>query len=363
MLLKPRPLKIVFFSSSEFTKPILDSLVQAQGKPLLTVINEHYSSLASDIQKPLNLPKELFTDQQLAQFTIELVGAVSQTNKTLRNQTLVNPIAQTAIDLGLPTFLPKKLNQEWTNSDFLSKGIDFGIVASYGQIISQTILDLAKYKFINWHPSDLPKYRGASPMQTALLNGDNHTALSWIEMTKEMDAGDIWLKIPQSISAWETFSELAQRMSVLGAQTWALVIAKILLANRYGWQGEAQDHTQATFCGKQTKEDAVIEPKNYTAKDLFNRWRAFVQFPKTKFHSTYFQQLVTLDWCVGYCLNFPKLVRESDKIIYTDSEWTQIKYNKQLKTFLHTASGYLEVTKVVLENGKKLNFQGFLMTK
>jgi len=358
-----QPLKIVFFSSSEFTKPILENLFQAQGKTLLTVVNEQYFNLSADIQQHLNLPEKFFTDQQLSQFTVNLVGVVSQANKTLRNQILVNPIPQKALDLGLPTFLPEKLNREWTHSDFLSKGIDFGIVASYGQIVSQTVLDLAKYKFINWHPSDLPKYRGASPMQTALLNGDSHTTLSWIEMTKEMDAGDIWLKIPQVIKSQETFTDLAKTMSFLGANTWAIVIAKILLADKYSWQGQPQDHAQATFCSKQTKTDALIEPKSYTSKDLFNRWRAFVEFPKTKFYSTYFQQLVTLDWCTGYCLALPKLSNKSDKILYTDSEWTQIKLNKQLKTFLHTASGYLEVARLVLENGKRLNFQGYLMPK
>ena len=363
MFAQLQPLKIVFFSSSVFTKPILESLFQAQGKTLLTLVNEQYLGLSSDIQKHLNLPEKLFTDQQLFQFTVKLVGIVSQTNKTLRNRILVNPIAQKALDLGLPTFLPEKLNREWTNSNFLSEGIDFGIVASYGQIISQRVLDLAKYKFINWHPSDLPKYRGASPIQAALLNGDSYTALSWIEMTKEMDAGDIWLKIPQPISNQDTFSELAHKLSILGAKTWALVLAKILLANNYGWQGEIQDHTQATFCGKQTKVEALIEPKNYSAKDLFNHWRAFIEFPKTKFYSTYFQQLVTLDWCTGYCLELPKLATDSDKILYSDSEWTQLKLNKQLRTFLHTASGYLEVTKLVLENGKKLDFRGFLMNR
>ncbi len=363
MFAQLQPLKIVFFSSSAFTKTILENLFQAQEKTLLTLVNEQYFGLSSDIQKQLNLPENFFTDQQLSQFTVKLVGVVSQARKTLRNRILVNPIAQKALDLGLPTFLPEKLNREWTNSDFLSKGVDFGIVASYGQIISQAVLDLAKYKFINWHPSDLPKYRGASPMQAALLNGDDYTALSWIEMTKAMDAGDIWLKIPRPISTQDTFSELALSLSILGAKTWALVLAKILLANNYGWQGEAQDHTQATFCSKQTKVDALIEPKSYPAKDLFNRWRAFIEFPKTKFYSVYFRQLVTLDWCTGYCLELPKLTTEADKILYSDSEWTQLKLNKQLRTFLHTASGYLEVTKLVLENGKKLDFRGLLMKK
>ena len=90
-------------------------------------------------------------------------------------------------------------------------------------------MDIPKYGFVNWHPSKLPKYRGASPIQSVILNQETESALTWIQMIKEMDAGDIILQIPYQLDQTETFESLTNYNSQIGADTWAIILALQIL--------------------------------------------------------------------------------------------------------------------------------------
>jgi methionyl-tRNA formyltransferase len=90
-------------------------------------------------------------------------------------------------------------------------------------------LDIPKHGFVNWHPSKLPKYRGASPIQSVILSQETDSALTWIQMTKEMDAGDIILQIPYKLNQLETFDTLANQNAELGKDTWAIVLVLQIL--------------------------------------------------------------------------------------------------------------------------------------
>ncbi len=352
------PLKLVFFSSSYFVLPILKSIISSQDRTLDQAVLNHYEQLSPDEQQISGLTKKYLEDSLLKR-KIELKLVVSQPDRELRQKKISNPVSEFARKNKIPLFLPEKINREFQKSSELMQGFDFGIVASFGQIISQSVLDLAEYKFINWHPSDLPKYRGASPMSSLLYNGENQTALSWIEMTKEMDAGDIWLKIDREVDNQTTFTQIAQKMGNLGAKTWSIVIAKIILAEKYNLKPIPQNHSMATFCSKQTKEDAIIKPSEMSSTQVFNHWRAFVEFPKTKFYSKYFRQLICLNVAVNTWSTLQPLKEANWKIVNENEEWLQLKGQKEVKTLLKCKVGFVEVKKITLSNGKSIDFRGF----
>ena len=125
------------------------------------------------------------------------------------------PVKAAALELGIPVFEPSSLRafvQE------LGGGFDLFALASYGRILPQILLDLPKLGSLNVHPSLLPKYRGATPIQTALRNGDAETGVSIMLMDAGMDTGDIVLQERTPIDSDERYGELHDRLAAFGAQ-------------------------------------------------------------------------------------------------------------------------------------------------
>lgn len=149
------------------------------------------------------------------------------------------------------------------------------IVASYGYILSQKILDVPKYGVLNVHTSLLPKYRGASPIESALLSGDTETGSTIMKMSLKMDVGPILsqtiIPLDNNITKPELFTILAHDGGKLLAETLEPYIKGDILE-------QEQDHSLATYCGKLTKEDAnLTKIKNDLEK--WNRYRAFFGWP------------------------------------------------------------------------------------
>jgi methionyl-tRNA formyltransferase len=347
-------LDLVFLGSSAFVVPILDSITKNSGRTVREVAKEQLLDISTKLS--IN-PNDL--DNPLLDQPIELKLVISQPDRPLRRKLVSNPVSEYARKNNLNLFTPESLNREFANNSGLAEGFDLGIVASFGQIISPTVLDLARLGFLNWHPSKLPQYRGATPMQTALRDGRTQTALSWIEMTKEMDAGDVWWQIDQEINREEVFVDLAKRMGVLGSQTWALVVALKLLAQiRPEFLAQPQDPNRATYCGRLTKEDALIDPNQMSAQEVFNHWRAYQEFPGTKLYDDYFGQLIKLTKLSDY-LTYTDLNSLAEEAVYQNHRWIQTKTANGLKTYLQNGSGFVLVDQITLENGKTINFRGY----
>lgn len=149
------------------------------------------------------------------------------------------------------------------------------IVASYGYIVSQKILDIPEHGVLNVHTSLLPKYRGASPIESALLNGDTETGSTIMKMSLKMDVGPILaqtiIPLDNEITKPELFDVLARDGGKLLAETIEPYINGDILK-------QEQDHELATYCGKLTKEDAnLTNIENDSEK--WNRYRAFFGWP------------------------------------------------------------------------------------
>ncbi len=362
---------LIFLSSSDFAIPILESINQSQKEKLKLgdLIKKQLAWLKENQEKnlKLNFVEYLELESNLQKIPPELLNQnlglkliITQPDRINRKKTIQTPIKKFCLENNLQIFTPEKLNQEYQEIKEVLDNCDLAITASYGQIISEKILSFPKYGFINWHPSLLPKYRGATPMQTALLNGDSNTGLSWIEMTKKMDAGKILLQIQTQLNKEVNFSKLAWQMANFGQNTWSLaasiqILKKIKLTNIT----QVQDETQVSFCGMISKDHRLINPSKQTAKEIYNHFRAYEVFPRTSFLDLdYFRQEIKIEKC-----NIIETLNPSQKIekIYENLLWKQIKENKKIRTLLKCKNNTeLEITKIKLLDGRTIDFSGYI---
>ncbi|MFA5022682.1 MAG: methionyl-tRNA formyltransferase [Candidatus Paceibacterota bacterium] len=156
---------------------------------------------------------------------------------------------------------------------------DFFLVASYGKIIPQEILDIPTHGTLNIHPSLLPKYRGPSPLETAILNGDSETGVAIMKLDAEMDHGPLLASEPFDLRSGQgiplyNFEQLRDKLAVLGAELLVEILPDYLAGKI---EPQEQDHTQATYTKKFTKEDGLLglqdEPlANYRKILALNPW-------------------------------------------------------------------------------------------
>lgn len=167
-----------------------------------------------------------------------------------------SPVKEAALDLGLKVFQPDKLNGKDNAALLASHQPDFFVVAAYGQILSQEILDIPRIYPVNIHASLLPKYRGASPIQAAVMNMDQTSGVTTMVMAKAMDAGDILLSSNTPIHPEDTAQDLHDRLAAMGADLILETIDQILEGSL---KPVHQDHSQATYVTMLKKSDGLID--------------------------------------------------------------------------------------------------------
>lgn len=184
--------------------------------------------------------------------------------------TEVAQIAQTA---GIPTFKFERLRE--AGEEMSSFGAELYVVFAYGKIIPADIFRAPAYGTINLHGSLLPAYRGASPIQSALLRGESRTGWCLQFINEEMDAGDIIASCEVEIDPDETAGELAQKMLPAGIE---LTLNVLRHFDRYSRKSTPQNHSKATYCSKISSDDAVIDWSLGTGQ-IHNSIRAFNPSP------------------------------------------------------------------------------------
>jgi len=185
------------------------------------------------------------------------------------------PVKSAALQANIPVIQTGKLSSE-NIYDLLSEmKADVIFCAAYGKYLPERILAVMPFGAINLHPSKLPLYRGAAPVQRALMDGCTKTAVTFIRMSREMDAGDILLQEDLDVLPEETAGELLAKAAELGGR----LLPKLLtdLENGAVVQ-EPQDHNRVTFAPAIEKEEGLID-WNDSASQIFNRWRGFTPKP------------------------------------------------------------------------------------
>jgi len=220
-----------------------------------------------------------FLEKLATDSRFEVKAVITQEDKPVGRKKLLtpSPIKELSQKLYLSLFQPIKLNKDIDLLSNLEKiAPDFFVVVAYGQILSSKVLQIPKIKAINVHGSILPKYRGASPIEQALLNGDSITGLSIMEMVKAMDAGPVYQKLELPITESDNNQSLRKKLSELGA----LQLPDLLIKIKSGQlSAQAQEETKASYCQKINKEDGHINPTQQTAQEIINRGRAYSIWP------------------------------------------------------------------------------------
>lgn len=211
----------------------------------------------------------------IKQFEITAV-VTAPDQKSGRKQLLTpSPVKLAAQKLNIPLFQPE--NNTSLASSISNLQSDLFVVAAYGKIIPDNILQIPKYGAINIHPSLLPKYRGSTPIQTALLNGDSTSGVTFIKMDKQMDHGPILHQIPFTFEHTDTFSWLMQTTFTQAA----IILPHVI---EYYVSGkiipQPQDDNKASYTKMLTKEDGFIDLSTPPSKEKLDQMiRAYFPWP------------------------------------------------------------------------------------
>ena len=214
--------------------------------------------------------------------SIKVKGVITQPDKAGKRGKKLNdsPVSLMANSYDLDLFKPHKLN----NKDFKEKikilEVDFLIVVAYGKILPKWLLELPSVSSINIHFSLLPKYRGASPIQSALLNGDKETGITFIEMSEKLDSGNIISTEKTKIFMDDNKVKLETRLTGMSIKKINNVLIESAKQNKSSIK---QDDSNASYCQKILKVDSITN-FNDTSINIFNKFRAFIEWPGLAFY-------------------------------------------------------------------------------
>lgn len=237
-----QPIKIIFVGTPEFAVPYLGGLFKDTDFSVLAVVTQ---------------PDKLSGRKQLL---------------------TASPVKLEALKHNIKVFQPEDLrNDEHVIEEIKQLNPDLLVVVAYGQIIPQSFLNLFPSGCINVHPSLLPKYRGASPIQNTILNGDAETGVTIMLMDEKMDHGPILTQSHHQLNGTETNESLHNDLALAGVPLLINTIKDFLDQKIVARE---QDHEQATFCRIIKKEDGAIDFSD-TALSIKNKIYAFYPWPAT----------------------------------------------------------------------------------
>ncbi|MDE7348985.1 MAG: methionyl-tRNA formyltransferase [Clostridia bacterium] len=205
----------------------------------------------------------------------DVVGAVTQPDKR-RNRGEISfcPVKEYAVNHGIKVYQYDSIRRQGVE-DIKAIDPDVMITCAFGQIISQEILDIPKYGVLNIHASLLPKYRGSSPIQWCLINGEKTTGVTIMKTALAVDSGDILLQKQLDILPDENAGELFDRLAELGGEA---IVDALKLIESGNVVFTPQDESKATHYPMISKEDGLID-WNLSAEDIFNKMRGFTPWP------------------------------------------------------------------------------------
>ena len=282
----------------------------------------------------------------------EIVGVVTNPDKPKGRGMKLFPseVKEYAIEKNLKIYQPEKIrkNEEFIN-EIKSLDPDIICVVAYGKILPKEILDIPRLGCINVHGSLLPKYRGAAPIQWAILNGDKMTGITTMYMDEGMDTGDMILKEKVEIGDDETTGELWDKMSKIGGELLVKTVKKI----ENGTAPREKQEGEATLAPMLSKEMAKINWSKQSAQDIKNLVRGLNPIMGAY---TYFKDKKIKFWKVAVATEEEITVENMDFI----RNGTVIKSDSKEGIFIKTKEGILKVIEIQEENGKRMSIQDYL---
>ncbi|MDD5580196.1 MAG: methionyl-tRNA formyltransferase [Methylobacter sp.] len=252
----------------------------------------------------------------------------------------LSPVKELALSAGIPVFQPLTLKTDEDLRQMASFNPDLLVVVAYGMILTQTILDLPKLGCINVHGSLLPRWRGAAPIQRALIAGDEKTGVTIMQIIGKLDAGDMLHKEEYVIGPHDTAGDLYDKLAKLGA----LGLEKVLMQIASGTgHAEPQDEALVTYAEKLEKSEAIID-WTQPAISIDRKVRGLYGWPVAQ---TFYQGNVLRIW-------------QAEAIEgETDNEPGVVTcFNKNLD--VTTGKGLLRLHEVQLPGGKRMRVDAFI---
>lgn len=299
--------------------------------------------------------------KSLYEANYEIIGVVTNVDKPKGRgmKMIAPPVKEYALEKGLKVYQPEKVKN---NVEFIDEiktlNPDLIVVVAYGKILPKEILDIPKYGCINVHASLLPKYRGAAPIQWAVLNGDKVTGVTTMYMDIGMDTGDIILKEETNIDENETTGELWDRLSKIGGE----LLIKTVKEIEEGTAPRIKQPEDFTMAPMLNKEMAKIDWENKTAIEIKNLVRGlnpimgaytFLNDKKIKFWKV---QVISNEELIEL---FPELEEYSFKIKELDAGTVMFASDKK-GLFIKANDGIISVLEIQGENAKRMPICDFL---
>jgi len=205
-------------------------------------------------------------------YTVELV--VTQPDQPVGRKKIMTPppVKIFAEKNTIPVLQPETLK----NFIFQNKKSSLGIVAQYGKIIPKSVLDQFELGLINTHTSLLPKYRGASPIQSALMNGETETGVTLMLLDEGMDTGPILAQKSVQILPDETYLDLDKRLATGASELLLITVEKYIQGEI---QPKVQEETNATSCELLSRDNGRIDWENMTSEEIYNQYRGLTPWP------------------------------------------------------------------------------------
>lgn len=188
----------------------------------------------------------------------EITAVVTQPDrqKGRGKEVQYSPVKECALKHGITVFQPVKIKSPESVEQLKTYGADIFVAAAFGQILSAEILDMPRYGCVNIHASLLPKYRGAAPIQWAIIDGEEKTGITIMQMNEGLDTGDILTQREVLIGPEETGESLFQKLSGIGAE---LIVETLELIERKETVPKAQDNELSSYARMLKKEDGRID--------------------------------------------------------------------------------------------------------
>jgi methionyl-tRNA formyltransferase len=275
----------------------------------------------------------------------QVVAVYTQPDRAAgRGRSLVSsPVKRVAMEWGLPVVQPVSFKKAEAVAQLASLRPDIIVVAAFGQILPQSVLDIPGHQCINIHPSLLPKFRGASPVAAAILAGDEFTGVSIMLMDRGLDTGPVLAQAQVPISAQDTAGSLTAKLSLIAAQ---LLLEVLPRWTRGEITPRPQNETEASYSGEFSKKDGAID-WHLPAVDIWRRVRAFHPWPGcyTKWQGKQLKIIEVVPLPVENKL-------EIGQVVALDKEGAVFGVN--------TGDGVLGISKVQLEGKRTMSVAEFL---
>lgn len=286
------------------------------------------------------------TLQQLLEGEDELVAIVTQPDRPKGRGQKIRPsevkeFVQKRMGENFTILQPESLNDENFQETLKALKPDIFIVVAYGQILPKTVLEIPKYGAINLHASLLPKYRGASPIAWAILNGDKVTGITTIQMDEGLDTGPILIQKEIEIKDDDTTETLQDRLAQIGSQ---IMIETIKRIKEGSLKPKSQDHSQASYAPLIKKEDGRIDWKK-SAEEINRMVRAFNPWPGAFTHLN--GKLLKI---YRGCIRMKPSLEEPGKIIWVGSDFIEVQ----------TGGGSFLIKELQFEGKKRMLTRDFL---